>query len=225
MTNSTDDLIDIYDISDNLILLETEESPEFLDWCSLEGSERINELSRQLRSFLNFKCEIIRLRFSKSSRSESYRKEPISIQNPIRKWERDLTLLFSQYTNLSKKIGIVDGNIAEMIIKLIESVKSKSLEIDKKHLIEIRNLSKKIWSVLHNLSELEIHRHPRLLNVIIQIASLLCSSESLFFSPFSDFYLELKVNYLQLESEFSNLIQMEDEKLKKKKKRMVKITE
>jgi hypothetical protein len=225
MTNPTNDLIDIYDISDNLILLETEESTEFLDWCSLEGSERINELSRQLRSFLNFKCETIRMRFSKSSRSESYRKEPVNTLNPIRKWERDLTSLFSQFTNLSKKIGIVDGNIAEMIMKLIENVKNKSLEINNKHLIEIRNLSKKIWVVLHNLSELEIHRHPRLLNVVIQIASLLCSSESLFFSPFSDFYLELKVNYLQLEGELSNLIQTGDEELKKKKKIMVKITE
>jgi len=110
-------------------------------------------------------------------------------------------------------------------MKLIENVKNKSLEINKKHLKEIRNLSKKIWVVLHNLSELEIHRHSRLLNVVIQIASLLCSSESLFFSLFSDFYLELKVNYLQLEGELSNLIQTGDEELKKKKKIMVKITE
>lgn len=225
MTNHTDDLIDIYDISDNLFLLGNGESSEFLDWYSLEGSERINELSRQLRSFLNFKCEIIRMRFSKSSRSEFNRTKPIGAPNPIKKWERELTSLFSQYTTLSKKIGIVDGKIAEMIIKLMENVKNKQLEIDKKHLKEIRNLSKKIWRVLHILSELEIHRHPRLLNVIIQIAGLLCSCESVFFSSFSDFYLELKLNYLQLEGEISNLIQMEDKKIKKKKKRMVKITE
>ncbi len=224
MINSKDNLIDIFDVSDDIILLETKECPEFLDWYAFEGSERINELSRQLRSFLNFKCESIRMRFSKSSVLHSYRKVSISTQNPIRKLETDLTSLFSQYTSLSKKIGIVDGNIAEMITKLIENIRSKSLEIDRNHLIQIRNLSKKIWIILHKLSELEIHLHPRLLIVITQIASILCSSESFFFFPFSDFYLELKANYLQLEGELLNLIHTGDVG-KNKKKIKVKITE
>lgn len=219
MTNLTDDLIDIYDISDNISLLETEVTSEFLDWYSLEGSDRIFELSRQLRSFLNYKCEIIRIRFSKSNRSE-----PITMQNPIKIRERDLALLFSQYSVLLGKIGIVDGKIAEKIIELIQKVKNKSLEIDKKYFKEIKTLSKKIWNVLHSLSELELHRHPRLLNVIIQIASLLCSSESVYFSPFSDFYRELKLNYLQLEGEISNLIPIADEMRKEIKKKLVKIT-
>lgn len=219
MTNLTDDLIDIYDISDNISLLETEATSEFLDWYSLEGSDRIFELSRQLRSFLNYKCEIIRIRFSKSNRSE-----PITMQNPIKIRERDLALLFSQYSALLGKIGIVDGKIAEKIIELIQKVKNKSLEIDKKYFKEIKTLSKKIWNVLHSLSELELHRHPRLLNVIIQIASLLCSSESVYFSPFSDFYRELKLNYLQLEGEISNLIPVADEMRKEIKKKLVKIT-
>lgn len=219
MTNLTDDLINIYDISDNISLLETEVTSEFLDWYSLEGSDRIFELSRQLRSFLNYKCEIMRIRFSKSNRSE-----PITMQNPIKIRERDLALLFSQYSALLEKIGIVDGKIAEKIIELIEKVKTKSLEIDKKHFKEIKTLSKKIWNVLHILSELELHRHPRLLNVIIQIASLLCSSESVYFSPFSDFYHELKLNYLQLEGEISKLIPIADEMRKEKKKKLVKIT-
>lgn len=219
MTNLTDGLIDIYDISDNISLLETDVTSDFLDWYSLEGSNRIFELSRQLRSFLNYKCEIMRIRFSKSNRSEL-----IDMKNPIKIRERDLALLFSQYSTLLEKIGIVDGKIAEKIIELIEKVKYKSLEIDIKHFKEIKTLSKKIWNVLHILSELELHRHPRLLNVIIQIASLLCGSESVYFSPFSDFYHELKLNYLQLEGEISNLIPIVDEMRKGKKKKLVKIT-
>lgn len=219
MTNLTDGLIDIYDISDNISLLETDVTSDFLDWYSLEGSNRIFELSRQLRSFLNYKCEIVRIRFSKSNRSEL-----IDMKNPIKIRERDLALLFSQYSTLLEKIGIVDGKIAEKIIELIEKVKYKSLEIDIKHFKEIKTLSKKIWNVLHILSELELHRHPRLLNVIIQIASLLCGSESVYFSPFSDFYHELKLNYLQLEGEISNLIPIVDEMRKGKKKKLVKIT-
>ena len=146
------------------------------------------------------------------------------MQNPIKIRERDLALLFSQYSVLLEKIGIVDGKIAEKIIELIQKVKNKSLEIDKKHFKEIKTLSKKIWNVLHSLSELELHRHPRLLNVIIQIASLLCSSESVYFSPFTDFYRELKLNYLQLEGEISNLIPVADEMRKEIKKKLVKIT-
>jgi len=214
-------MIDIFEISG---ILETEQSPEFLDWVSLEGSERINELSRQLRSFLNFKCEIIRMRFSKSSLLESNSKVFISTINPLRELETDLAAKFSQYTKFLKNIGVVDGNIVEMIKKLKDNVRTKSCEIDRNAIIQIRNLSKEIWIILHKLSELETHQHPRLLNVIIQIAGILCSSESLFFSPFSDFYLELKENYSQLEGEFTNLMNAKDG-FKSKKTQKVIITE
>ncbi|MHA1748631.1 MAG: hypothetical protein ACTSYF_08340, partial [Promethearchaeota archaeon] len=89
--------------------LDYEENPEFLEWLSLEGSEKIDELSRQLRSFLNYKCAVIRLRYSKSKGIEPPKK------SIILKSEDELSILFSRYVKLLKEIGINEGNITEMI--------------------------------------------------------------------------------------------------------------
>ena len=35
----------------------------FNDWYEIEGARKIKELSRQLRTFFNYKAEVIRYRF------------------------------------------------------------------------------------------------------------------------------------------------------------------
>ena len=68
MTNKNNGNI-IQNSFNTMSLLELEDDSEFIEWCFLEGSERISELSRQLRTFLNYKNEIIRFRYSKSRES------------------------------------------------------------------------------------------------------------------------------------------------------------
>ncbi|MHA1457712.1 MAG: hypothetical protein ACTSR5_17360, partial [Promethearchaeota archaeon] len=43
--------------------IESEYDDIFNDWYEIEGTRKIKELSRQLRTFFNYKTEVIRYRF------------------------------------------------------------------------------------------------------------------------------------------------------------------
>lgn len=212
----------IHDPFNNLSLLEYEEDSEFLEWYSMEGSERISELSRQLCTFFNYKSKIIRFRYSKSQEGTSTLKlESIMTE------EDELFSLSSQYVMLLKMIGVEDKTVTQKILILMERVKAKLNNFEINLLKEIKQLGSEIWKRLHLLSELEIHHQPRLINIAIKIAGILSSAENAFFWPFSCFYEELKFSYLQLEEELSGLLRVsEDEQYKiKKKKSQVRILE
>ena len=53
MYNKKINFIGTHDLPSDPFFLDYEEDHEFLEWCVLEGSEKISELSRQLRSYLN----------------------------------------------------------------------------------------------------------------------------------------------------------------------------
>jgi len=61
-----EDWFDFYDPLNESSLLDIEDDSIFLEWALMEGSERINELSRQFRTFLNYKFALILQRYSKS---------------------------------------------------------------------------------------------------------------------------------------------------------------
>lgn len=206
----------------NFSLLECEQDSEFLEWYSMEGSKRISELSRQLRTFLNYKSTIIRLRYSKSRESNNSLK-----LEPIMTVEKELLSLSSRYVVLQKMIGLEDKSVTQKILVLIERAKIKLNNFEINLLKEIKQLGSEIWKKLHIISELKIHNRPQLLNIAIQIASILSSAENAFFWPFSNFYEELKLSYLQLEGELSGLLQViEDEQFNfKKKVKQVRILE
>ena len=218
MTKTGNSLVDLHDIFSNNSLLDYEEDSKFVEWYLIEGSMRINELSRQLRSFFNYKSAIIRFRYSNSSEVDNILKK-----EPIMKLEGEVSSLFHRYANLLKKIGVEDGKITEKMLILIEKVKGQPSGFEISLLKEIKHLGVEIWKILHILSEFELHSHPQLLNVAIKIAGILCSTESAFFSLFSDFFGELKQSYLQLEVELSGLLHLNEGvrfKEKKKKRRM-----
>ena len=221
----TKNIINLSGLSDSFntpSLLEYEEDSESLDWYSTEGSERINELSRQLRTFLNYKSAIIQFRFSGSQKGENFLNK-----DQIIKSESELFSIYSRYTALIKKIGVEEGTIAEKIRILIEKVKIQPNDLDINQLKKIKHLREELWKNLHIFSEFEFHYYPRLLHMAIKIACVLSNVEGVFFSLFSDFYGELKRSYLQLEKELSGLIYLnENEQFEaKKKKRSVKILE
>jgi len=188
----------------NHFFLDYNEDRYFIDWCNLEGSEKISELSRQLRSYLNYKCNIIRLRYSEMNRSVSAPK-----RTPVLKLEGDLSSLFTRLVMLMNSIVIEDKTISEKLKILLKNVVEKPNDFFINLLKEIKNLSTDIWKRLHLLSEFELHYHPKLINVLIRIGEVMCSIQGVFFYPYFDFYQELKKNYEQLERELSNLLQMD----------------
>ena len=201
------------DIFEDLSFLNNETDSEFLEWYSIEGSNKINELSRQLRSYFNYKSAVIRYRFSDNKR------EGDIIKDPIKNRETELLSLFSLYIELLKKIGLIDRSVKDKILILIERVKAQPYDFEKDLLREIKQLGDQIWKYLHIISDLEIHNHPQLLQLAIKMANILCAAEDAFFWPFSRFYNELKSNYQQLEKELSEFTQLNEvEQIEVKKK-------
>jgi hypothetical protein len=222
MEKNGNNIVDFQNPFNNLYFLDYETDSNFLEWYTLEGSERINELSRQLRTFLNYKSSIICLRFSGSQNHNQIIKN-----DNIIKQESELFSLSSRFTSLLKKIGVEEGGISEKIQTFIDKVKTQPKNLEIKLLKEIKMISSKIWKTLHILSEMELQNYYKLLNITIKLASILCNIEAVFFTTFSDFYSELKHNYLQLEKELSILLCLnEDEQFEtKKKKKQVRILE
>ncbi len=203
-------------------LLEIEGDSEFLEWCLIEGSERLHELSRQLRTFFNYKNAIIRIRFSRSQEGGNTYKKDL-----IMKQKDELSALFFQYTPLLDIIGADEGTIGEKIRCLMEKVRDQPKSLENDLLKNFKELGNDIWMRVHTLSTFELHYYPRLLYVVIKIARILCSAESEFFWPFSCFYEELKQNYSRLEEEVSGLLHS-NEKVQfdaNKKKQRVKIVQ
>jgi len=175
-----------------------------LEWHSIEGVERIKELSRQLRTFLNYKTSMIYLRFSRSQNCDPFHNRNMIIEN-----ERELNMLTSHLLANLKEIGVDDGDIiGEKIQNLFDKIKTLPNEIDINRLKDIKSINKKIWELIHILSELEIHHHSRLFNRITNIACISCEIQSILFHPFSEFYYELKSNYLLLVKEISGFLRI-----------------
>ena len=175
---------------------------EILEWYSIEGAERIKELSRQVRTFLNYRTSMIYLRFSRSQKCDNVKNREIILKKEIAVNEATSHLLIKL-----KDIGVYNGNlINEKIQDLFEKIRCLPNNIDINRLKFIKFTSKNIWELIHILSELEIHHHPRLFNRIMNIACIICEIQSVMFYPFSDFYYELKSNYLLLAEEMSDLL-------------------
>jgi len=73
----------------------------FLEWYSIEGENQIKKLSRQLRTFLNYKNSMILLRYSKPNDMINVEKRII-----INQHDKMINSLASQLINLLKTIRI-----------------------------------------------------------------------------------------------------------------------
>lgn len=109
--------------------LDYDEDNIFLEWYLIEGEDRIKELSRQLRTFLNYKKSIIYLRFSRSQSFNYTQKEDLIIKN-----ERALNILTSQLITLLKMIGSENDAISERIIELITKISPIQLNLNSTNL-------------------------------------------------------------------------------------------
>jgi hypothetical protein len=203
-------------------ILDYEEDNDFFELYSNEGSETINELSRQLRSFFNYKKAVIQLRYSNPQKIEiqPHRKT-------ILEWEEKLASLFSQYVSNLRLLGLKEEILAEKLLSLLEKVKIQPNCSEINILKENKSLTSEIWKIIHILSEYEIYNHPQLLNVVIQIICLLCNAQEVYSSVITEFYRELKQNYLNLRVELSILFHLdgEDQLDSESKKKRVRLKE
>ena len=202
MVKNKNDLDWLYNsLTDDPFFSDYDEDSEFLEWYSIEGSNRISELSRQLRSYLNYKNAIIRYRFSGSQKADNFFNKDLMLKRGS-----ELFSEYSRYTIFLNRIGADEASIAKQILILKDKVKIQPNNLEINLLKEIKHIGGKMWENLHILSEFELHYHPQLLYMAIKVACILSSTEGVFFSLFTDFYGELKHSYLQLEKELSELL-------------------
>ena len=184
---------------------EEENNLEFFDWYDTEVSESINKLSRHLRSFFNYKKAVIQLRYSSPQKFEiSHQKKPIL------DLEGKLASLSSQYISKLRLLGLKEDLLVEKLLFLLEKAKIQPNNPEINTLKEIKDSTSKIWRIIHVLSEYEIYDSPRLLNVVIQITNLLCSTQGVFSPLFSEFYRELRENYLLLGNDLAGILQNDE---------------
>jgi hypothetical protein len=191
------------------------------EWYSIEGAERLNELSRQLRTFLNFKTSLIHLRFSKSVMSANY-----SDIERLNKRKNEIINSMLQLISLLKKTGTEDKNISEKIQEILDKSRLNPQNSDLNIIKEIKTLNHNIWNLVHILSELEIHKSPKFFETILNISSVLCQVSAPLFIPFKRFYNELRTDYHLLDDELMNILNIQNNhQLSPNKKKIgVKIT-
>jgi len=199
--------------------LTFEEDPECLEWYLIEGKDRINELSRQLQTYINYKKATIRLVCS-----DSHLSSDILHIGSEKKWEERFLSISSKYISLIKKSGIQSKRIKEKIFHLKTKAISQPTGQEAILLKNIIQVGNELWKILHVLSGLEIHTRPQILKLSIKLLVLLCDVESELNALFLDFYQHLRLNYQQLEREYEHLymtIKIDRDNEKNYKKRVM----
>jgi len=174
--------------------IESEYDDLFNDWYEIEGVRKIKELSRQLRTFFNYKTEVIRYRF---------RSSPIIVENYTN------TKFFSQ----KQKIESITYEYITMLKKLKKNTQTLEQGIRSlffgNNKIQLKNLSEiteKLFMLLHYFSEESLHDHPKFLKFNVILAKNICLVKKCLYAQYSEFFEELEINYNILEGELEDLI-------------------
>lgn len=173
----------------------TEYDEIFNDWYEIEGARKIKELSRQLRTFFNYKTEVIRYRF---------RSNLISLDNKsttkFLTRKQKVESLSHEFITLLKKIK-KQGHSLE------EGIQSLYYENNKTQIDKLSAITEKLSILIHIFSEVNIHDHPRFLKFVVVLAKNICLVKKCLYAKFREFYKELEINYHGLEGELDNLLE------------------
>ena len=174
--------------------LESDLDEFFIDWYEIEGVKKITELSRQVRSLLNFKLDAIKYRF-RSIENNSIIKMNTKFHTNKKKFE-SLVLNFI----------ILLRNIKETAETLEEGIRSLYFNSEKSHLKRLVLITEQIFIEIHYFSEEDLHSHPLFLKILVKLVQEACLVKKCTNAQFSEFYEELGLNYLDLEKELDILI-------------------
>ncbi|MBA7695495.1 MAG: hypothetical protein CEE42_09605 [Promethearchaeota archaeon Loki_b31] len=178
----------------------------FNDWYEIEGERKIKELSRQLRTFFNYKAEVIRYRFRISSNlAENFTNTKfISRKKEIESLTHDFITLLKR---LKKPTQTLE-----------EGIRSLFFNNDKACFNKLSAITEKLSMLLHYFSEESLHNHPKFLKFSVILVQHLCLMKKCLNAQFSEFFEELEINYNNLEEELEDLIEITPIKKKQSKK-------
>lgn len=173
-----------------------EEDLEDLQWkyLEVEGLNTITELSRQLRTFLKFKEQIIKHRF-RSSFTPTVNRDVTKFM----KAKKDLREIASNFIQILKEIRKDADSVEQGIQYHVMNLNNPSLS----QLIEV---TKRLFLLIHHFSEQEIHDHLRILKLLISLAGEACMVKKCLDIDLEVFYVELEFCYEELEDELEEMI-------------------
>ena len=175
--------------------IESEYEEIFNDWYEIEGARKIKELSRQLRTFFNYKASVIRYRFRPSP---NHAKNNTNTTFFTKKQE--IELLAHKFIILLKKIK-KQGHPLE------EGIQALYYDNNKTPLNNLSEIIEKLSILLHYFSEVSLHFHPGFLKFSVKLAQHLCLVKKCLNAQFSEFFEELEINYKGLESDLDILLE------------------
>jgi len=179
----------------------------FNDWYEIEGIRKIKELSRQLRTFFNYKTQVIGYRFQSNSISYETTTKFLTQKQKVESLAYEFITLLKKV----KKLGQT----------LEEGIRSLYYENDKSQIKRLSAINEKLSILIHIFSEESIHDHPRFLKFIIVLGKNICLVKKCLNAQFSEFYKELEINFHGLEVELESLLEKTPRlKTKKPKKQL-----
>ncbi len=188
-----------FDLENPYIEFESNDIPHSL--YEIYGVNKIKELSRQLRTFLNYKAATIQYRFCLKNitclerKNELFKETKKSFETVASKFIKLLVKIKGTGVSYEAELKRLTGRFF-----LTEDKNSHSL------LVDLRDITKNLFIYIHALSEQEIYLDPKLLKIITILAQDTCIVYKIINEWASEFYDELRVNYLQLHSELSIII-------------------
>jgi len=172
------------------------ENDEILnEWYEIEGVRKIKELSRQLRTFFNYKTEVIRYRFRPSPNlaEDETNTKFLNQKQEVESLTREFIILLKYF----KKNGQT----------LEQGIQSLFFDNCKTPLNKLSEIIEKLSILLHYFSEVSLHNHPRFLKFIVVLAQNIFLVKKCLNAQFSEFYGELEINYNGLEGELEILLE------------------
>ncbi len=174
--------------------LELESEELFLELYKIEGVRNITELSRQVRTFLNYKTETIKYRF-RSNEKSLINQTNTKFLNRKQKFEP-----------LALKFIILLRSIKETARTLEEGIQSLFIHTEKSRLKKLEEITDQIFIQIHYFSEENLHNHPLFLKILVKLTQEACLVKKCINAQFSKFFEELGKNYCNLEKELEILI-------------------
>ena len=187
--------------------LELESEELFLEWYKIEGVRNITELSRQVRTLLNYKTETIKYRFQSNNKT-SINQTNTKFLNLKQKFE-SLALKFINFLR----------SIKETARTLEEGIQSLFFHPEKSRLKMLEEITDQIFVQIHYFSEENLHDHPVFLRLLVKLTQEACLVKKCIITQSSKFFEELGKNYFNLEKELNILIPYNkpEEKIMKEK--------
>ena len=164
---------------------------QMIEVIDRENESKISELSRQLRTFFNFKAGVIRIRFQSASNATKNSRKTVFY---TRKQEFES---LSQDFIKELRESSIDGQTLE------EGIEALYLMDDKSRKLLL--LSEKVFTQIHQFSEEDVYDHPKFLKFMVKLVRYASMVKKCLNMQFTKFYEELELNYANLEKELEGL--------------------